>query len=944
MIESKQRSRQSLGPDHSHEPFPREALDGTISRRFARMVERHGVRPAIEDGLVTLTYRELDAASASLAAAIRSCPETDAQPPEPVAILLDQGASFITALLGVLRAGRFPVPLDPRNPVARNRMIREDSQASLLVGNRASLAAAGALTQGMRVIDLDACPDSQARALPTADDPAAIATLLYTSGSTGKPKGVIQTHRTVLHNTMRHTNEFRILPTDRFSLLYPCGVYGGIRDIFNALLNGACLCRYPLEIEGLAPLGQWLVERRITIYCSVATLFRQFVRTIDDRRFPELRLIKLGGEVVFRDDVEEFKRCFEPGTLLSCGLAATEVGAVRQFFLDHETQIEQPRVPCGFPVEGVEVRIVDETGEAVAPGERGEIVVVGEYLSPGYWRRPELTARVFATDEPGAAMRTYRTGDLGFIREDGQLVHAGRKDDQVKIRGNRVEIPEVEAALLDVAAVREAVVTFEVDPDRGNRLHGFVVVPSEEYDEPAIRAALASRIPAFMIPWRFHRLERLELLPNGKIDRQRFAELLRDPVQAPTVDDRSELTPTTRRLTKIWDKVLERPVGRNEDFFEAGGDSLGLLQLMVLVEREFGRRFELNVILEAPTIDAMVARLESGGSPGGSEPTIDPITDDAPGEIRLFVVPIQPHGTLPPLFFVAPAGGTVLSYYLLAHLLGRDQPFYGLQVAPPERSDQPIDIPSIARRFLELIRTVQPRGPYRLGGWSFGGFVAWEMAAQARARALDVEKLIVIDSDSLIAGREPAALEKLQGVWTMAQMLWHSRPFLRNMLFVELSSKMKNENANAPSGWLGRLAWRAGVKNAEVSEVIEADPRLLDVQFVPGGRVQNMRAYIHAIWHYTLPELDQPVDLFLPDIECGRRERGRSAAKIASWNRYSAGRCRVHHIGGNHFTIFQSPQIQGMADMIREVLRPCCSDTGERPKTLHVSNHRCRPA
>jgi len=195
---------------------------------------------------------------------------------------------------------------------------------------------------------------------------------------------------------------------------------------------------------------------------------------------------------------------------------------------------------------------------------------------------------------------------------------SGRKDDQVKIRGNRVEIPEVEAALLDVAAVREAAVTFHLDPDRGNRLHGFVVVPSEEYDEPAIRAALAERIPAFMIPSRFHRLDRLELLPNGKIDRQRIAQLMRDPIQAPTVGDRSELPPTTRRLTKIWEKVLDRPIGRDVDFFEAGGDSLGLLQLMVLVEREFGRRFELNVILETPTIDAMAARLDSGGSPGES--------------------------------------------------------------------------------------------------------------------------------------------------------------------------------------------------------------------------------------------------------------------------------------------------------------------------------------
>ncbi|HXV75889.1 MAG TPA: thioesterase domain-containing protein, partial [Candidatus Polarisedimenticolaceae bacterium] len=693
-------------------------------------------------------------------------------------------------------------------------------------------------------------------------------------------------------------------------------------------------CRYPLELDGLAPLGRWIVARRISIYCSVATLFRQFVRTLGGERFTDLRLIKLGGEVVFRSDFEAFRRCFEPGTLLSCGLAATEVGAIRQFFLDHRSTVDDLRVPCGHPVDGVEVLIVDERACELPRGSVGEIAVRSRYLSPGYWRRPERNERVFVPDPADPTRRVYLTGDLGYVRDDGQLIHAGRKDHQVKIRGNRVEIPEVEAALAELRGVRDAAVTLLADPERGNRLHAFVATGGERATEAELRQSLAGCLPAFMIPSAFTIVERLPLLPNGKIDRARLAEIEAPPEPAVASAGLAQ-SATARELACLWDELLDRPAGPDDDFFEAGGDSLALLQLMVAIEHRFGVRFPLNVILDCPSIRSLAARIDARRSGGDRAETLAPITDDESDEIALSVMPIQPAGELPPLFFVAPAGGTVLPYYRLAHLLGRSQPFFGLQVAPPARRGQPFDIADVARRFLRMIDRLVPSGPCRFGGWSFGGFVAWEMAAQARRSALDVETVLLVDTDATIAGHEPQGLDRFKGLLTVLQMFRHSRPFLREIIYVRLAANMRRQGADAPAGRLARLAWHAGIKHADVSEVIGADPRLLDLQFVPVRGMANLRSYMRSIHAFTPPVVAQRVDLFMPTVDVGRRERLHARAVADRWSELSSGRLHHHPLTGNHFTIFHPPHIERMAAIMGQLLRcgapPLEPAAGARP-------------
>jgi len=329
--------------------------------------------------------------------------------------------------------------------------------------------------------------------------------ILYTSGSTGQPTGVVQNHRNVLHFMMNHTNGLHICSEDRLALLHSCSVNAANHDIFTALLNGASL--HPLDIkeEGVADLANWLIGQEIT-YCHVVpTLFRHLVDTLTGaERFPKLRLIRLGAEPARARDVELYKQHFSRGCILVNRLGHSETGTLLWYFIDRETRIDGPTVPVGYGVEDNEILLLDEAGVEVGLNGIGEIAVRSRYLSPGYWRRPDLTRAAFQPDPEGGDERLYWTGDLGRMLPDGCLVHVGRKDSQVRIRGHRIELDEIEIALLDLDAINEAVVVAAEDRSGDQRLVAYIVPRGRPAPTvTTLRSALAERLPDYMIPSAF---------------------------------------------------------------------------------------------------------------------------------------------------------------------------------------------------------------------------------------------------------------------------------------------------------------------------------------------------------------------------------------------------------------------------------------------------------
>jgi len=582
-------------------------VEQSIPERFAQQVRRHGERLAVGtgSGRVVLSYDALNRAANRVAWAIlarRGAGE------EPVALLFEHGASTIVALLGALKAGKLYVPLDPAYPPAETAALLADARASLLVTNARNRSAARQLASpACPLIDIDALDGAPSSEDPDPSlSPQRLAYIVYTSGSTGQPKGVVHTHRNVLHRCMTQTRDLSISPHDRLSLLYSYRVSASVRNVFAALLNGASLHVYGVKEEGLAHLAAWLAREGITILLTVPTVWRRFLQTLTgDESLPRLRVVYLGGEPVYKRDVDLYRRHCSTDCVFVNSMGLTESPSLVRYFVDKDSVIVSPNVPVGHAVDGAEVLLLDEAGREVGIDRIGEIAFKSRYLSPGYWRQPARTREVFLPAPEGGEARWYRTGDLGQRLPDGSLVHLGRKDFQVKVRGHRIEVAEIELTLLDFPGCAEAVVLTAPDRTGEPQLVAYVVVSAEQPSIRILRSFLRDRLPDHMVPSAFVFLDTLPLLPNGKVHRQALPapDRIRPTLDSPYVAPR---TPIEERLSAIWAEALDLDrVGIDDAFLELGGHSLLAGQIIALVVRAFGVDLPARLFLEASTVAQM---------------------------------------------------------------------------------------------------------------------------------------------------------------------------------------------------------------------------------------------------------------------------------------------------------------------------------------------------
>jgi amino acid adenylation domain-containing protein len=589
--------------------FSRDEIEQSIVERFGKIARQYPDRLAIKTKNHSLTYNELNLTASRVAHQILSDRGTIS---EPVPLLMEHDAPVIGAILGILKAGKFYVPLDPSLPQLRMEHILKDLQASYIVTNSKNAALARSLAGtafGLLNIDeLDGSADNPSIQIP----PESLCWVIYTSGSTGKPKGVMQTHRNVLHYMMNYTNALHLCVDDRLTLLYSFSVNGGAHDIFAALLNGAAVFPLDLKEDGFTHLGSWLVEEKITIYHSVPTVFRQFIEGLrDGSRFADIRIVRLGGEPVHKRELDFYRKHFSTDCILVNRLGSSETGSLRMYFLNKETTLTGNLIPVGYPVPDNDILLVDDAGKEVA-GDEGEIAVKTRYVSPGYWRNPDLTSAVFLPSPAGGQERIYRTGDLGRVLPDGCLLHVGRKDFFVKIRGYYVVIDEIETALLEFPGIKEAVVIAPGNNPGDERLVAYLVPrvkPGPNIGE--LRRYLNEKLPSYMIPERFVTLEAIPLTDTGKTNRRALPETdtARPTLVVPYVAPR---TPTEEALAKIWAEVLSLdPIGMDDDFFELGGHSLSATRIISRVITKFELQLPIRALFDSPTVASMADIIDS---------------------------------------------------------------------------------------------------------------------------------------------------------------------------------------------------------------------------------------------------------------------------------------------------------------------------------------------
>jgi non-ribosomal peptide synthetase component F/acyl carrier protein len=516
-------------------------------------------------------------------------------------------ATACVAALGVVKAGKTLVVLNPRDPAAGLDQIRRDAASELVVVDpryEEHALAAGFAPEDVITADAsDGGGEVPVRARP--DD---LVSLVYTSGSTGRPKAVMLPHRTVLHHVLCQGDTLGVMADSHVALLAPLSSSWGLGTLWLSLLEGATACLYPIAERGMSPLADWVREEEITEIALAASVFRNVARTVQDR-LESVRQVQIGGEASRRADFDAFWGCFPETAVMVSSLGSTECGALARNPLTVDMDPAPGVLPVGRACEGFEILILDEAGCEVPAGEVGEITVRSDYLPPGYWRDPELTAERFAPD-PAGPERLFHTRDLGRLSEDGVLSVAGRRDFRVNVRGQLVDLDDVEGALAAVPEIGSAAVHAGTTPRGDTTLTAFLV-PREGCEPTAadMRRALGSTLSAAAVPAVFAFLDEMPLNAQGKVDRQALAR--REPASAEPSRDELPADATERQVAEIWSHAFEVDrLGRHADFFELGGDSLTAAVIAAMVGYTFGVELDLRAVVDSPTVADMAREVE----------------------------------------------------------------------------------------------------------------------------------------------------------------------------------------------------------------------------------------------------------------------------------------------------------------------------------------------
>ncbi len=601
-----------IEPKCKYENFSEMELNKSVIKRFEEQVEKNRDSIAVKSGKSILTYDELNKKAGYIANSILSAYKqkgnTRNHLGKTVAMLFEHGVDMIASTIGVLKTGGIYVPLDATYPIERLNYIINNSEAEIIITNNNNIDLAKELFDNKTdIINIDTIESRFSEVLDVEIDPQQPAYILYTSGSMGKPKGVVQSHSNIMNFIAKYTNQLHINDADRLALLTSYSHTVSAIDTFSAILNGAQLHIYDIKGNGgIDGLAQWLKEEEITIYHSIPTLYRYCMDVLEEAEvLPNIRLIVLGGEAVSKKDVEIYKKHFNEECILVNLFGSSEIILASSNLINRDTKIASTTVPVGYPIESVNIYILNEDGEEAGVYEYGELVFESNYLSDGYWRMREKTQEVFGKNPITGQGRVYRSGDIGRLMPDGCIEYIGRKDFQVKIRGYRVELGEIEAVLDQINGVKKSVAAAFKDEDNENYLVAYYETKdSIEMEASKLKNILKDELPDYMVPLYFIHMEQLPQTPNGKIDRK----LLIKPEGTANIDIeyKAPENDIEERLAELWKNLLNiERVGVNDNFFNLGGHSLKATMLASRIYKEFNVELLLKDIFSKPGLKEM---------------------------------------------------------------------------------------------------------------------------------------------------------------------------------------------------------------------------------------------------------------------------------------------------------------------------------------------------
>ena len=677
-----------------------------------------------------ITYDELNRRANRVAGQLR---RMGVGPDVRVGLCVDRSIDMVVGVLGILKAGGGYVPLDPQYPVDHLRLVLHDAQVSVIVSQRHVMTRmAPAWPHGIPVLAIDDAPTQDAETnLVSGARPESLAYVIYTSGSSGGPKGVMIAHQNLVHSTSARLTFYRG-GVDGFLLLPSFAFDASVAVIFWTLCTGGRLVLpSPGAEHDPSALCRLIVREGVSHLLCVCSTYAHILERAAPLELASIRVAIVGGEAC-PTSVLGHHREKAPHASLFNEYGSTEC-TVWSSVCEVSSLPENAVVPIGRPIPNSQVYILDTELQPVPVGMAGEIYIGGDGVARGYLNRPDLTTERFIPNpfSHDSGSRLYKTGDLARYRTDGNIVFLGRSDRQVKIHGCRIEPDEIETALAQHPSVRSAVVVAVNDSHGDDRLVAYLAARADEMPTAKdLRGFLRLKLPDFMIPAHFVFLDSLPMTPTGKVDRR----ALPFPIGGSSrlLKDTEPLQPLELRLKDVWEEVLNvRPIGLDDDFFDLGGDSLRAVELLSKIGALTNTPRHLPSLLEASTIRQLVVALRQ--TPRSAT--------------RLSLVPVQRHGSRPTFFCINYVGGSAIGFLPLARRLGPDQPFYSLEATALDAGNLPdYRIEEIAAVYLREIRTARPNGPYFLGGYCFGGLIAFEIARQLKAEGQSVLLLALFDT------------------------------------------------------------------------------------------------------------------------------------------------------------------------------------------------------
>ncbi|TNH22704.1 amino acid adenylation domain-containing protein [Micromonospora orduensis] len=714
-----------LGRNDTDVDFPDHL---TIAQLFEAQAERTPDAVALVQEERRWTFRELDERANQIAHVLR---DLGVRVESPVGVSIYRSPELIAALLAIWKAGGAYIPTDPDYPTDRLNFMFADSGATILLTERAVLERleppAGVAVLTTDDPRLDAASRKRPEQIATGHN---LAYIIYTSGSTGRPKSVMLEHRSATNRLIDVCRQFRLTADDVSLPVISISFEALVREVFAPLMAGGSAALLPAEgPRDPATVLRTIRDHGVTvIMVIVPSLLESIIAYVTDPAdVRTLRLVGTGGEVLRPQDAAVVMQDWDCELVNQYGPTETTMMALMQTIRPADLS---GRIPVGRVLANAQAYVLDRNLDLAPVGVTGEVYLSGAGIARGYRGRAGLSAERFVANRFGApGTRMYRTGDLARWKPDGSLDFMGRIDDQVKIRGFRVELGEIEVVLAAHPAISHAAVVVREDRPGDKRLAAYYTTTGTQPISPAeLRDHLSSSLPDHMIPSAFVAMDVLPLIGNGKLDVRRLPA----PDLTHAVTGRAPRTPREQFMCELFAEVLGLPaVGPDDDFFALGGHSLLAARLIGRVRQTLGGELAMRSVFEAPTPAGLMERF-------GRDSAADALD---------ILLPLRSRGAGLPLFCVHPGGGMSWPYVGLLRMLDPDVPLFGLQARGLSDPDSmPDTVDAMAAEYVAQLRSVQPDGPYRLLGWSFGGVIAHEMAVQLRERGAEVSLLVMLDS------------------------------------------------------------------------------------------------------------------------------------------------------------------------------------------------------